>query len=186
MAYTQENIEMAKLFEPKLIKIEDKRALRATLREDPLIDRIAPVKLDWLNNDTHWAGLEWFVSRLDSNRNFYKVESHMILTKMIFLTEMSLFQVGFDPSNQIIAWIGKNDTTYYMYWQRPEDLLTILWTIMEISQFNPEDSDLYEIYRHYTRKVTDHLEETHQPRETWKRILKLSYEFFMEHHRASV
>lgn len=170
----------------ELIKIVDKRALRVALREDPLIDRIAPVKLDWLNKDNHWAGLEWFVGRLDSNRNFYKVESHMILTKMIFLTEMSLFQVGFDPSNQIVAWIGKNDTTYYMHWHRPEDLLTILWTIMEISQFNPEDSDLYEIYRHHTRKITDHLEETHQPRETWKRILKLSYDFFMEQHNASV
>ncbi|QQO96432.1 hypothetical protein CPT_Minot_238 [Acinetobacter phage Minot] len=70
-----------------LIQITGLKVLRDVLRNHELIVRDFNVDLSYLNNDNQWEGLFWFVQRLDSNSNFYKVESHMILTKAIFFDE---------------------------------------------------------------------------------------------------
>ncbi|AZU98628.1 hypothetical protein [Acinetobacter phage AbTZA1] len=161
-----------------LIQITGLKVLRDVLRNNELIVRDFNVDLSYLNNDNQWEGLFWFVQRLDSNSNFYKVESHMILTKAIFLMSVYDVAIGFDRDNQSVVLNMSDDNTYFIKWHRPEDLLRILWVVLEMSSFSPEKSYAYEDFRQATRLITDHLDEYHDPRDTWVRILKLSSEYF--------
>lgn len=133
--------------------------------------------LNYLLKANQFEGLEWFVSRLDSIYNHYKVESHMILTKSLFLICNYCVAVGFARDNQVVV-VTIDDKDYYVEWKVPEDLMSITWLLLDSTKDSDELSYRYEDYRQATRAITDNLSEDHQPFKTWKRIVDLTNDYF--------
>lgn len=163
------------MFDPtdkKFISIRDLRSLLST-KKMFRFDFPTDSNLGKLNTDHQFQGIEWFVSRLDSNCNYYKVESHTILTKMLFM--MCTHGCGFSfDEHKIVCVIFNEKEVVYLRWKFPEDLMKITWVMLD----SIDDNCAYDNYRHATREITDNLSEDHQPRDTWTRILKLTGEYF--------
>ncbi len=131
--------------------------------------------LNSMDADDQFAGLIWYVCKLDSNYNMFKVESHMILTLAIFLKSTHYVDIDF---NENIISIKTDSCSFCTKWKTPNGLLSFLYLVREYTKYCEDDSYFYDDFRQATRAITDHLSEDHDPRQTWRDIIKLSKDFF--------
>lgn len=147
---------------------------RGSIKEGAMINDITQS----MDEEGQFGSLFWFVDRLDSIHNFFKVESHAILTRSLFLMYTHQFTIDFTTCT--ISYVDTTDELRTVYWRNNEELNLILYMFMEQTKYSEELSYRYDFYRNATRDITDHLEEDHNPRETWRSILKLTKHWFEE------
>lgn len=135
-----------------------------------------------LDTDPIAEAVEFYTERLYSNYLHYKVESHGILTKALFL--MMYYGVYVDFVQKAVFIETDNGQEIRVNYIHHEALSMILYTLLETTKDSNEQSYRYSDYRQATRSITDHLEESDQPRVIWKRLLKLTtdYEIRGEHY----
>lgn len=128
-------------------------------------------------DDAQLEGLWWYLERLWSNSNHYKVESHMIITKALWLMKNYNVIVDFELKKIIIE--CQDGAELVTNWTLNEDLLRSLWRLTHMVPDGPDDSYHYEDFRNRTRDVTDHLEESDQPRAILMQLIDItnSYKF---------
>lgn len=145
---------------------------RVPIKEGRMITDIT----GYLDDESQFAHLLWFVGRLDSVHNYYKVESHAILTRALFLMYTHEFKMDF--TSNVITYVNTLGNEVQVYVHTKEDLSLILYMFMESTKYRSESSYKYDDYRQATRAVTDHLEEDHDPRSTWRQVLLLTKIWF--------
>ena len=117
------------------------------------------------------------LERLWSNSNHYKVESHMIITKALWLMNNYNVVVDFELRNVILE--CQDGAELVANWILNEDLLRLLWRLTHLVPDGPDDSYHYEDFRNRTRIITDNLEESDQPRAILMQLIDItnSYKF---------
>ena len=158
-----------------MFELKTRHDVRVKFKEVALRSAINERLFDQLDTDVEFLGLEWFVSKLDSNTNAYKVESHALLTRTLFL--MSHYQMSVSFSRKELTFITRDTLQYYVRWQAVDSLSAILYDILRVTE-HINSIHQYNLYRQETRSITDNLEEDHQSRVTWRKILKLSETYF--------
>lgn len=147
---------------------------RAPIKQGPMITDITK----YLDEDGQFAHISWYVGRLDSVYNYYKVESHAILTRVLFLMYTHEFKIDF--LNNMITYKNVQDEIVQVYAHTKDDLGLILYMFMESTKYSEELSYRYDFYRQATREITDHLDECHDVRSTWQQLLLLTKLWFEE------
>lgn len=131
---------------------------------------------DSLDSDVEFEALDWFVGRLDSNSNFFKVESHAILTRALFLVRYYDLSISFALKR--ITFTTNDGSTYMVTWDTASTLSQILYDIIHVTEIY-HSINKYNLFRQETRSVTDNLDENHQARKTWRKLLKLSLDYLV-------
>lgn len=128
-------------------------------------------------DDAQLEGLWCYLERLWSNSNHYKVESHMIITKALWLMNNYNVVVDFELRNVILE--CQDGAELVANWILNEDLLRLLWRLTHLVPDGPDDSYHYEDFRNRTRIITDNLEESDQPRAILMQLIDItnSYKF---------
>ena len=128
-------------------------------------------------DDAQLEGLWWYLERLWSNSNHYKVESHMIITKALWLMNNYNVVVDFELRKVILE--CQDGSQLVANWILNEDLLRLLWRLTHLVPDGPDDSYHYEDFRNRTRIITDNLEESDQPRAILMQLIDItnSYKF---------
>lgn len=158
-----------------MIVINDRREMRQKIKSISQHSEFNAEVFKYLDTDSEFQALEWFVSRLDSNSNFFKVESHTILTRTLFLTNFYKLTVSF--SGQNITFETTDGNQYQVNWESANTLSQLLYDILQVTE-NTQSVFKYNEFRQETRSITDHLDENHQPRNTWRKILALTENYF--------
>lgn len=78
-----------------MFELKTRHDVRVKFKEVALRAAINDRLFGQLDTDVEFLGLEWFVSKLDSNTNAYKVESHALLTRTLFLMNHYQMSVSF-------------------------------------------------------------------------------------------
>lgn len=128
-------------------------------------------------DDAQLEGLWWYLERLWSNSNHYKVESHMIITKALWLMNNYNVVVDFELRKVILE--CQDGAELVANWILNEDLLRLLWRLTHLVPDGPDDSYHYDDFRNRTRIITDNLEESDQPRAILMQLIDItnSYKF---------
>lgn len=158
-----------------MFELKTRHDVRVKFKDVALRPAIDYRLFDQLDTDVEFLGLEWFVSKLDSNTNAYKVESHALLTRTLFL--MNHYQMSVSFAKKELTFITRDTRQYYVRWQEIDSLSAILYDILRVTE-RINSIHQYNLYRQETRSITDNLEEDHQSRVTWRKILKLSETYF--------
>lgn len=158
-----------------MIELKTRHDVRVQFKGVALRNAFNACLFDSLDSDVEFVALEWFVSKLDSNLNSYKVESHAILTRALFL--ISHYQMEISFSQKMIRFVSGDGQLYFMKWQHVETLSAALYDLLMVTE-HLNSVHQYNTYRQATRSITDYLSEDNQPRSTWRKILQLSKCYF--------
>lgn len=117
--------------------------------------------------------------RLWSNYNHFKVESHAILTKSLFL--INFYEVYIDFKNQRLFFVTEDGKEYVFNYYDWKELGQTLYAMLEETKDSSELSYRYDDFRQFTRKITDHLEESTPACVIWRQLIQCIKDFDREY-----
>ena len=130
----------------------------------------------FFNADDQLNGMWFYLERLWSIKNYYKVESHTIVTKSLFL--MNFYGVIVDFAENKIFVECDDGTELYIKFNRDREFLgRVLYSLLDLTNDSEDKSYNYDVYRNETRCITDHLKESDQPRVILNKLIKLTEKY---------
>lgn len=154
-------------------------SIRREIKQNRVLKNIEPIEsIKYLLRDAQFVGIFEYVKSLDSIHNYFKVESHGVLTRTLYLMINFNVIVDFREYKQKIIWVSENGKRYEICYKNEVELNRVLYFIFETMDDLYNIKTDYDKFRQSTRSITDNLKEDHQPFVTWKSIVNLSKDYF--------
>lgn len=145
-------------------------------KNQPMI--CSSVQFKSLKSYSYFLSIECYIKFQFNKLCSRKVESHIILTRSLFL--MNHFDIYVDFENKKVFLVNNDNLERYVRYSCDKELYKILSVILYQSGYNSDDSFEYEDYRNETRKIFDNLDmyDNKPMTNIWNDLIDLSIEWF--------
>lgn len=159
------------------MKLIDHSEIRKLLVDD---EPIVLNQYKYLYSDLYTMYMSEHIQNQFDKRCSSKVQSHILMTQMIYLMER--FAVFVDVENEKL-FFNSSSKEYYIEYKNQVRLYHCLYSFFD--NLIDEYWDDYETYRNHTRRILDNLDEyDDQPNsKIWHDLVSLSEKYFLENKR---